>query len=175
MNIKKAIGAGLLVLAIQGLVLNILNAVIVPFLSKLPTQWATAIQYVWQTILVIVLIAIIYCVLRWYFTGRTATPVKGFYVGIVMAIVALVVTLLPAVPALLLGTGTSFVISGITGYLSSLAFWVTTGVTIFAATLAGFFQGRNRAQKHNVRDAIATHMPDEKDTADDATKEKEDT
>ena len=161
MNIKKAIGAGLLVLAIQTLAMQILNSVVIPFLNKVPTNWVPTVQYAWQFVIALLLIVIIYCVMRWYFTGITATPVKGFYVGIVMAIVTLVVTLLPAIPALLLGTGTSFVISGVTGYLSSLAFWITTGVTIFAATLAGFFQGRNRAQKHNVRDAVTTSMPQE--------------
>jgi len=153
MNIKKAIGTGLLVFAVQFASVSVIGNTFGPLLGT--SAWA---GYAWQAAMVLLLVAIVYCTARWYFTGTIATAIKGFYLGIVVVAVSFVINLLQTIPAIALGQNIS---QPLLQYVSSISFWVTVVITVASATCAGFMGARRHSGACSVKGAVAACMPKE--------------
>lgn len=152
-NAIRAVAAGLLVFVIQVGVASVVNNVAVPLLSLLNA--GTWLAYTWQVVMGLVLAAIVYFVARWYF-NRVGSIVHGFYLGVTMVVVNLVLVVLQALPALAYGQN---ITGDLLGYLASLAFWLTSGITIVAAMAAGYMKRNN--MHWDVKAAVRTCMPND--------------
>jgi hypothetical protein len=157
MNYKKAIGAGLLVYAVQFSLVSVLSNLIGPFLGT-----SSVANYAWQGAMILVLIAIVHCVSRWYFTGNSANLKNGAYLGAILVVTNVSVTLVQAVPAIILGNN---VTDAIIAYLTGVPFLLTAAITVAAATGTAYL--RHKAMGCNVKDAIGSHMPHAQDDCDD--------
>ncbi len=154
MNYKKALGAGLLVFAIQFALVSVLSNLIGPFLGA--SQFA---NYIWQGVMVVLLIAIVYFVSRWYFIGNKASLQNGAYLGLILVVTSVAVTLIQAIPAMVLGRNTNGeVTAAIVDYLTGIPFLLTAAVTIGAAVGTAYL--RQRTADCNVKDAIGSQMPE---------------
>ncbi len=155
MNYKKAVGAGLLVFAIQFSLVNVLGNLIGPFLGT-----GQAYVYGWQAFMILVLVTIVYFVSKWYFTGNKVTLNNGLYLGAILVATNVVITLVQAVPAAILGQS---VTSAIVTYLTGWPFILTAVITVAAATGTAYLN-RKISADCNVKDAISASMPKDSDT-----------
>ncbi len=153
MNIKKAIGAGLLVFAIQFAMVNVIGNTVGPFLGQ--SAWA---GYAWQAAMVALLVAIVYFIARWYFTGNGVNAIKGFYLGLVLVATSFIINLVQTMPALIAGQN---IWQPLLQYVSSLSFWVTVVITVASAVLAGYMGAKKHMGACEVKEAIGACMPEE--------------
>ncbi len=152
MNIKKAIGAGLLVFAIQFASVSVIGNTVGPFLGQ--GAWAS---YIWQVAMALLLAGIVYCIARWYFIANTSSTLQGAYLGLIIVATSFIVNLLQTIPALAFGQD---IIGPLMQYITSIAFLITTVITIGAATFAGCLKAKHKPQC-DVQNAIKTCMPKE--------------
>jgi len=157
MNYTKAVGAGLLVFAIQFALVNVVGNIVGPFLPNAGV-WA---GYAWQAVMIMFLIAIVYHVSKWYFTGNNVSIVNGVLLGLILVVTNVVVTLAQAIPALLLGQDIK---DAVVSYLTSVPFWLTVGITVAAAAATAYW--RHRVSSCNVKEAISACMPQDEDCID---------
>jgi hypothetical protein len=134
MNIKKAIGAGLLVFAIQYAAVSVIGNTIGPLLVG-----GKYVEYIWQGIMAILLVGIVCRTTKWYFKDNTSNWINGLYVGLVFVVTSFMINLLQAIPALVAGQD---VLGPIISYVSSVSFWITVSITVAAATMSGYINGR---------------------------------
>ncbi|GEM_PF-6301153 len=152
MNIRKAIGTGLLVFAIQFALVSVIGNIFGPFLGSSVTM-----GYVWQAVMVLLLIGIVHCASKWYFTGNTVNITKGLYLGLTLVLTSLTINLLQALPALAIGQD---VVTPILNYVTSIPFWLTVGITIVTTTLTAYHAQKKRAC--NLKGAMGACMPKDK-------------
>ncbi len=155
MNIKKAIGAGLLVFAIQFTIANIVSNMAGPFLTE--GSWGV---YTMQIVMTLILVAIVCGMARWYFTGNSATCAKGSILGLIFVAVGFAVSMLQIVPAIILKQD---ILQPLMQYMISIPFLVPAAVTVGAATLAGHMSMKRSAC--NAKDAVSSCMPSDADKA----------
>jgi len=155
MNIKKAIGAGLLVFAIQLAVINVLSGLVGPFLGD-----STTAGYIWQAVLIVAFTVIVYYTAKWYFIGNKATIKTGVYLGLVLVATNFAVNLLQAIPAIVFKQD---ILQPLLQYVSSVPFLITSAVTVAGATLAGYLHHKKHAC--NIQDAVGACMPKEAEEA----------
>ena len=153
MNIKKAIGAGLLVFAIQFAAMSVLSNTIGPLLGA--NQWA---GYAWQALMVVILVAIVYYIAKWYFTGNTINTKNGLYLGIVLVVVSFIVNILQVIPALIFGQD---IVQPLIQYVTSISFLVTAGITVAAAVFAGYYGHKKTHAACKVEGAVGNCMPED--------------
>ncbi len=134
MNIKKAVGAGLLVFAIQFAAVSVAGNTLGPILGS--SAWA---GYLWQAIMIALLMAIVYCTAKWYFADNTANWINGLYLGLIFVVTSFTINLLQTIPALMAGRD---VLGPIQTYISGWPFWITVAITIAATTLSGYISGK---------------------------------
>ena len=153
MNYKKAVGAGLLAFAIQFSLVNVLSNLIGPFLGN-----SKVYVYSWQAFMVLMLIAIVYFVSKWYFVGNKTSVLNGVILGVILVVTNMAITLAQAVPAAVLGVGQN-VGSAIITYLTGWPFIITAIITIVASIPKWY----GSSVDCNVKDAIGSCMPKDGD------------
>jgi len=89
--------------------------------------------------MVIILAGIVCRVAKWYFNENTASWLNGLYLGASFVVTSFVVNLLQAIPALVAGQD---ILGPIQTYVSGWPFWITVGITLAAAALSGYHNGR---------------------------------
>jgi len=152
MNIQKAIGAGLLVFAIQFAMVSVIGNTVGPFLGR--SAWA---GYVWQAAMVALLVGIVYFVARWYFRGTATSYLQGLYLGLAIVVTGFVVNLLQTIPAL---AGGQSITEPLLQYVTSVSFWVTVAITLGSAMLAGYMGTKRHMGACNIKDAVGACMPE---------------
>jgi len=150
MNIKKAIGAGLLVFAVQFASVSVVGNTIGPFLGQ--STWA---GYAWQAAMALLLAGIVYCIARWYFSASASSTLQGAYLGLIIVATSFIVNLLQTIPALAFGQD---IVGPLMQYVTSISFLITAVITIGAAAFAGCLKAKNKPQC-DVQNAIKTCMP----------------
>ncbi len=153
MNYKKAFGAGLLVFAIQMASVSVIGNAIGPLLGQ--SAWA---GYVWQAMMVVLLISIVYFVSLWYFNSAKSTPLYGLYLGVIIVLVGFLVNMIQVIPALVFGQN---ILQPLLQYIISIGFWITVAITIGFTVLASILHSRSHMKKCNVKNAISSCMPEE--------------
>ncbi len=149
MNIKKALGAGLLVFVIQFTVANIVSNMAGPFLSE-GSWWVHTVQIA----MALLLVAIVYCISRWYFSCNSSNCTKGAILGLIFVAVGFAVSLLQVLPAIILRQD---ILQPLLQYVISLPFLVPALITITTATLAGYIQMKRNAK--NAKNVVSTCIP----------------
>ncbi len=139
LNIKKAVGAGLLVFTIQFTVVNIFSNMAGPFIK--PGSWMI---YAWQVVMYLVLVAIVYTTSRWYFKGNSSALTDGALLGVVFVLTGFIINLLQVIPAVALGRD---IVNPILAYLKSTPFLIATGITIATTILTTYIINKKASTK----------------------------